>query len=148
MTSVEISLPWLSVSSNMIETVKMYEWIERLLLSIYSKSWPSVKRKKKERRKIEWLLISFRALGRRPSLREERSNAIKIGEKCQGEKNKYNFFFSFSPFPVRFFFDQYERKTTIPVKNEHIWQVIESLFSSILFHVPLGQMAADTRPTS
>jgi hypothetical protein len=35
--------------------------------------------------------------------REKRNSAMRIGEKCQGEKNKYNFF-------LFVFFDQYERK--------------------------------------
>ncbi len=112
-----------------------------MLLSFYFKSWPSVK--KKERKKIEWLLISFVASDRRPSLREEKQcHYATIEEKCQREKNKYDFFFFFFPF----FFDQYERKTTIS-RHERTYLTNHRVCFSILFHVPLGQMATDTRPT-
>lgn len=99
----------------------MNEWIECEVLSFYSKSWPSVNRKKKQerRRKTEWWLyinLSLMAVARHC---QRRSNGTTRGEreKCQGKKNKYHFFSS--PF-VSFIWTK--KKTNY----EHIWQVIES----------------------
>ncbi len=109
-----------------------------MLLSFYFKSWPSVKEK------IEWLLISFIAADRRPSLREEKQcHYATIEEKCQREKNKYDFFSS----SFHSFLTSMNEKTTID-RHERTYLTNHRVCFSILFHVPLGQMATDTRPTS
>ncbi len=102
-----------------------------MLLSFYFKIWPSVKEKEK---KTEWLLISFNAFGRRPSLREKRSSAITIGEKCQGEKKKYNFF-SPSLFSLRFFFWPVWTKINYSRQERTYLTSHRVSFFLILFHV-------------